>query len=336
MATKTELLTQLAGQWANTVKNDIRTQLIQFIDTTHLTEEQVAQMLAISMGELDQILRGNGECTVTTLSKLIIATGNTLEIKPVEKSPLNGYKNVNPHAMQPQGAPVPPTMSRPAMGGAPVSPAMGKPVMGGAPVSPTPSAPFGVDSKGRPLPDPHELFGAHIPSPQNMPSKEEMDVMLDEYWASKAQSVTTTWGSIPPVGPQAPMTAPVAETAPKRKLCRDAHGRFIKCPTSGHAVPANNAPLNNRYRQMERETLINLIQDNLWDSEIDLNASTVELADFLYNKEIRLNMRKEQTAQQPAEQPKSTADEVNAFADAMKAFVESNPHLRDTLKSFLG
>lgn len=313
MATKTELLTQLAGQWANTVKNDIRTQLIQFIDATHLTEEQVAQMLAISMGELDQILHGNGECTITTLSKLIIATGNTLEIKPVEKSPLDGYKNVNPHAMQPQGAPV-----------------MSTPAMGGAPVPPTPSAPFGVDSKGRPLPDPHELFGAHIPSPQNMPSQAEMDVMLDEYWAQKAQSVTPTWG-------HTPAPAPVAETTPKRKLCRDAHGRFIKCPTSGQGTPANNAPLNNRYRQMDRASLINLIQDNLWDTEIDLNASTVELADFLHGKEVRLNMRKEQGhAAQSAPQSQAKKDDVAAFADAMKAFVESNPHLRDTLKSFLG
>lgn len=92
-----EQLLSLASIWANEAKNDIRHQAIVFMDEMDVSEEQLAHILGISMGEMECILRGNGEITLSTLAKILIATDNMLEIKPLSATPFANMVGDYPH-----------------------------------------------------------------------------------------------------------------------------------------------------------------------------------------------------------------------------------------------
>ena len=104
-----EELLALSADWSARAKNDLRNQLLQFMQGMRTNEEELAYALGMSVGELQQILQGNGEITLTTFSKLLIATNHVLEIKPAEMSPMSYGRRPNGGAM-----PMPP------MGGMPM------------------------------------------------------------------------------------------------------------------------------------------------------------------------------------------------------------------------
>ena len=87
-------LQTLASEWVRMAKNDIRKKVIDFIREVDTTPRELAYHLAMSEGELQQIIEGNGEITITTFAKLLIATGNALEIKPIEETPMGDYENI--------------------------------------------------------------------------------------------------------------------------------------------------------------------------------------------------------------------------------------------------
>lgn len=87
-------LQRMASEWVRMAKNDIRNKVIEFMDEVGTDENELAYALAISNGELNQILEGNGEITLSTFAKLLIATNHVLEIKPIEESPIGSYDNI--------------------------------------------------------------------------------------------------------------------------------------------------------------------------------------------------------------------------------------------------
>lgn len=87
-------LQTLASEWVRVAKNDIRNKVVNFMREVDATPHELAYVLAISDGELEQILRGNCEITLTTFAKLLIATGNALEIKPIDETPIGDYDNI--------------------------------------------------------------------------------------------------------------------------------------------------------------------------------------------------------------------------------------------------
>ena len=89
-----EQLQRLASEWTRMAKNDIRNKVISFMGEVDASERELAYVLAISDGELKQILEGNGEISLSTFAKLLIATGNALEIKPIEDTPISDYENI--------------------------------------------------------------------------------------------------------------------------------------------------------------------------------------------------------------------------------------------------
>ena len=89
-----QILQTLASDWVRVAKNDIRKKVIDFMAEVDTTPHELAYVLAISDGELQQIIEGNGEITLTTFAKLLIATGNALEIKPIEETPIGNYDNI--------------------------------------------------------------------------------------------------------------------------------------------------------------------------------------------------------------------------------------------------
>lgn len=91
-----EQLLSMASMWVNEAKNDIRNQAIAFMNTMNVSEEELAHVLGISRGELEQILRGNGEISLSTFAKILIATDNMIEIKPLSATPFGQETNF-PH-----------------------------------------------------------------------------------------------------------------------------------------------------------------------------------------------------------------------------------------------
>ena len=87
-------LQRLASEWVRLAKNDIRNKVIDFMREVDASQRELAYVLAISEGELNQIIEGNGEITLSTFAKLLIATGNALEIKPIEDTPIGDYNNI--------------------------------------------------------------------------------------------------------------------------------------------------------------------------------------------------------------------------------------------------
>lgn len=152
---------------------------------------------------------------------------------------------------------------------------------------------------------------------------------------------------------------------------RDAHGRFMPRnarPTSERVVRPANTIAEQReetpYDSMTAEQIKNIIQRNLWASEIDLaHATREELIDFLINKENQFaeqsrHREEPHAAQAPrpavsrAEQsrlhaaprherveahPQNEVSEDNPFAgliNAMFAAAENDPRLAEQIRKF--
>ena len=90
-----------ANDWTRMVKNDIRNKVKGFMDETETTTSELAYVLGISEGELDQIINGNCEITISTIVKLLIATGNAIEIKPIRATPIGDYSNLHRGGLPP-------------------------------------------------------------------------------------------------------------------------------------------------------------------------------------------------------------------------------------------
>ena len=120
-----EQLQRLASEWTRMAKNDIRNKVISFMREVDASERELAYVLAISDGELKQILEGNGEISLSTFAKLLIATGNALEIKPIEDTPIGDYENIPTEEEFERPLPRPNVFARPKP--QPMQPQFGRP-----------------------------------------------------------------------------------------------------------------------------------------------------------------------------------------------------------------
>lgn len=120
-----EQLQKLASEWTRMAKNDIRNKVISFMREVDASERELAYVLAISDGELKQILEGNGEISLSTFAKLLIATGNALEIKPIEDTPIGDYENIPSEEEFERPLPRPNVFARPKP--QPMQPQFGRP-----------------------------------------------------------------------------------------------------------------------------------------------------------------------------------------------------------------
>ena len=174
---KRELLAK-ASEWVNMAKNDLRGQIVAFMREMGTDAATLADALGISDGELEQILNGNGEITLSTFAKILIATDNAIEIKPITTTPWGGYD-----AMARHGRPTPPPMGNPRMNRRPMPPMGGMvPPMGDMPQRrfcgmpgvkgnrPTPPPMGNPRMNRRPMPP----MGGMMPPMEGMPSMETM------------------------------------------------------------------------------------------------------------------------------------------------------------------
>jgi len=121
--------------------------------------------------------------------------------------------------------------------------------------------------------------------------------------------------------------APASSTQP-----RDSRGRFMP-RTDARRPAAAAAPLTEsnvpNFGGMEREKLVDIIQNKLWDTEIDVvHSSREQLVRFLEGKNRKLEelRARRDAANDPA---------VTELKDKIKKTLESNPHLRNVLKNLL-
>lgn len=186
---KRELLA-IASQWMSQAANDLRTKTIEFIETSGVSEAELSDILGITMNEVEQILNGSGDIKLSTFAKILIATDNAIEIKPVGNTPLSRQKQPrnsrgqfmprNPRQMPKmrEGMPMPPMMD-----GYPMPPMREgeSPMIDGMPMPP-----FG---EGMPMPPMHNRFGGmpgmerrmrRAKQEQQMPKpQEEQELQLD-------------------------------------------------------------------------------------------------------------------------------------------------------------
>lgn len=203
-----EQLQKLASEWTRMAKNDIRNKVISFMREVDASERELAYVLAISDGELKQILEGNGEITLSTFAKLLIATGNALEIKPIEDTPIGDYENIPTEEEFEHPLPRPNVFARP---------------------KPQPMQPqFGRPSFSRPIPPMHEEDGNDFIPP--MP--EELRRAMEERYGRpvhRPEQPRDEYGRFAPKHPQMHKEeAPRREVSPFESKSTDELVKIIK------------------------------------------------------------------------------------------------------------
>ena len=173
-------------------KNDIRNKVISFMREVDASERELAYVLAISDGELKQILEGNGEITLSTFAKLLIATGNALEIKPIEDTPISDYENIPTEEEFERPLPRPNVFAR---------------------QKPQPMQPqFGRPSFSRPIPPMHEEDGNDFIPPMPEELRRAMEERYDRP-VHRPEQPRDEYGRFAPKHPQMRK-----EEAPRREV----------------------------------------------------------------------------------------------------------------------
>ena len=187
-----EQLQRLASEWTRMAKNDIRNKVISFMGEVDASERELAYVLAISDGELKQILEGNGEITLSTFAKLLIATGNALEIKPIEDTPISDYENIPTEEEFERPLPRPNVFAR---------------------QKPQPMQPqFGRPSFSRPIPPMHEEDGNDFIPPMPEELRRAMEERYDRP-VHRPEQPRDEYGRFAPKHPQMRK-----EEAPRREV----------------------------------------------------------------------------------------------------------------------
>lgn len=104
MVKNREELMAMSSEWMGMAMNDLRRQMISFMESVGASEDELAHILCISPNELNAIIDGGDDISLSTFAKLLIATDNVVEIKPISATP---FKNVS-NMPRPNGRRVPP------------------------------------------------------------------------------------------------------------------------------------------------------------------------------------------------------------------------------------
>lgn len=139
---------------------------------------------------------------------------------------------------------------------------------------------------------------------------------------------------------EAPQEAPV-----RNKPMRDAHGRFIRRSDVERNRPtAPRREPENPYKGLPARELINIIRNNIWDGEIDVDhASQAELADFVAEKERIMRERtmgksKNAPIAEKKVTPVGSSSKLSQFLEMIGNMAEeakNNPELAKTIARFM-
>ena len=271
----TELLHQSAQAWIQQAKQDIANKIREFINESGITLSQMANDLGLNVNELNSIMNG-GVPSFETFVILMIASGNVMEIKPVNEANIP-MQNGMP---MPQG-PMPQGVGLPRPGG------------------------FVPGRQRQPEPSMFDEF-ERIPAPEPAPVQHQ---------PRAANGRFQPW----------PRTAPANRQQP-------APGHFAGqgIPFGGHFA-GQNCQQRPPFSTMSREQLVDIVQEHLWQDEIDLaNVDHAQLVRFLEEKDRQFNERR--NARENGGQPVAIDPSVVQLKDRLKKTLEKNPHIRGFLK----
>lgn len=134
---------------------------------------------------------------------------------------------------------------------------------------------------------------------------------------------------------------------------RDAHGRFVrKTATQRKPATSQRKPVTgNPYTNVNDAELVNIIRQNIWDGEIDVNHAThEELAAFVANKERIMRERTENPTMEQARAQQNMhsvereelnpngGSQINQFLEMLGNIAkeaENNPQLAETIARFM-
>ncbi len=82
----TEKLKGLVNGWVRLAREDVRNKVVELMEGTETTAEQLAEALSIPLDELRCVLEGVNEISLTTFATLLTATGHVLSIETEEEA----------------------------------------------------------------------------------------------------------------------------------------------------------------------------------------------------------------------------------------------------------
>lgn len=83
MITSKAELRRISMGVVNTIKNDMRSKIVSFMEQMGTDEAELANALDITVEDLNRILSGNGDISLSTFAKILVGSEHTLEIKPL-------------------------------------------------------------------------------------------------------------------------------------------------------------------------------------------------------------------------------------------------------------
>lgn len=103
MVRNREELLRVASQHAGQLKNEVSRGLKGFMSAKRVSAGQLAHVLGINEGHMNEIVRGTAQLNVDDLSKILVALDLAVEIKPVGMTPVGGYGDGFPLGKMPRG-----------------------------------------------------------------------------------------------------------------------------------------------------------------------------------------------------------------------------------------
>lgn len=83
-------LRQVSERMSSRIKADMRTKIVEFLQKMGTSQIELANALDITVNELNTILEGNGEITLTTFAKILVASNHSLEIRKIPANAFGG------------------------------------------------------------------------------------------------------------------------------------------------------------------------------------------------------------------------------------------------------
>ena len=321
MVRNREELLRVASQHAGQLKNEVSRGLKGFMSAKRVSAGQLAHVLGINEGHMNEIVRGTAQLNVDDLSKILVALDLAVEIKPVSMTPVGGYGDGFPLGKMPRGGKKDPIPSfeefeKEILKRIPTPEEVDKMRKGHSKSRPNGRMPHGGIPLGMPMP---------FPMP-GMPMMGEHD-------------------------------EPIAEPAEPQP--RDERGRFVRRNATATTYRPSAVPNGGEFEMLSDDELKDIILRNLWDGEIDVNhASHGALAAFVNRKDMLMKQRSNGDMPAPEDvvdiEPRAFEHEcdnpcgglkseekpavVNSFLEALgniaKA-VENDPRLAETFERFM-
>lgn len=94
-------LVSMSKEWTKRAMSDLRGQIISFMENVGTDSEELAYALGITVDELNAIISGCGEISLSTFAKILIATDNVIEIKPINATPFGRMEEMPNPSMLP-------------------------------------------------------------------------------------------------------------------------------------------------------------------------------------------------------------------------------------------